>query len=79
VNDRDNGFWIQDKEGLWWQLMPAGPYPEPRELSQEERATAAWSYMRSKLAPKVDQIYVQAGMYETYIRNSPEDYSDGMT
>jgi len=71
--------WIQDKDGFWWELIPVGPYPEPRELSEEEQIEAASRYMRSRLAPKIDQMYVQAGKYETYIRNSPEDYSDGMT
>lgn len=41
--------WIQTKDGLWWQLMPVGPFPQPRELTDEERIESAIRYMRSKM------------------------------
>ena len=74
------GNWIQDKNGLWWELIPAGPFPEPRELTPEERIAAATNYMKNKLAPRlrIDALYVQAGRYESYVGSTPEDFTDGL-
>lgn len=71
--------WIQDKNGLWWELMPVGPFPEPRELTEDERIQAAVNYMKNRLALRIDQLYVQAGQYESYVGAKPEDdYTDGL-
>lgn len=75
------GNWIQDKSGLWWELIPAGPFPEPRELTEEERLEAAMNYMKNKLAPRlqIDALYVQAGRYESYVRDAQaDDFTDGL-
>lgn len=75
----DGSQWIQTKDGLWWELMPAGPYPEPRELTEDERIQAAVNYMKNRLAFKIDALYVQAGRYESYVRDhQADDFEDGL-
>jgi len=76
----DGHQWIQDKDGLWWELMPAGPFPEPRELTEEERIAAAISYMKNRLALKIDLLYVRAGNYDSYAGTvPPDDITEGLT
>lgn len=74
----DGNRWIQDKHGLWWELMPVGPFPEPREITEAERIEAATNYMKNKLALKIDKLYVQAGRYSSYVGTTPEDFTDGL-
>ena len=74
----DGSRWIQDKSGLWWELMPAGPFPEPRELTPEERLEAAHNYMKNRVALKIDRLYVQAGRFSSYVGSTPDDFTDGL-
>lgn len=74
----DGSRWIQDKSGLWWELMPVGPFPEPRELTEDERIQAATNYMKNRLALRIDKLYVQAGSYSSYVGSTPEDYTEGL-
>lgn len=66
--------WIQTKDGLWWQLLPAGPFPQPRELTDEERIEAAIRYMCGKYGP-VFTTNTEAWL-ERFRASQPDDMPD---
>lgn len=53
-NEIEDRQWFGDGEHGFWQLIPPGPMPESREISEEEQIEAAVRYMKAKYATDPD-------------------------
>lgn len=54
ANEEQDRLWFGDGEHGFWQLLPPGPMPERRELSEEEQREATTRYLKARFTGRVE-------------------------
>lgn len=74
--DREHGSWTGDGEHGFWQMLPPGPLPEPRDLDPEEQREAAQRYIQARYAQSTTP-WVDPDVIRGIERVTGETYRDG--